>query len=126
MLHFLVYAGPAFLLLMLPSPSLALILPSIPDFLNSALASPLIGLVNASSKSGLPALISNYSLNVSYSTPVCDGNLLGFDMNRYSCLQAWNTIPTTQRSINFGDRLDGTFDVQLPRRFSGRECLVVF
>ena len=110
MLHFLVYTGPAFLLLI--SPSLALILPSIPDFTSSA-----IGLVNASSRPGL---------NVSYSAPVCDGNLLGFDMNRYSCLQAWNSIPTSRRPMTFGDRLDGTFDVQLPRRFSGRECLVVF
>ena len=52
--------------------------------------------------------------------PVCNGTLLGYDMNRYSCLQAWGTIPTHRESLTFGDRKRG-FDVGLPHRFSGRK-----
>ena len=55
--------------------------------------------------------------------PTCNGDLLGFDMNSYSCLQAWNSIPPGSRDTTFGG--GGDFDVRLPRRFSGRECVVL-
>lgn len=77
--------------------------------------------VPASPVPDFSALTSDTSLAADGPGPVCNGSLLGFDMNRYSCLQAWNTIPTTYQQLTFGDRLNGTFDVQLPRRFSGRE-----
>ena len=53
--------------------------------------------------------------------PFCDGGLLGYDMNRYSCLEAMYKIPSTPKARIFGDRAHGDFDVQLPRRFSSRE-----
>lgn len=71
-------------------------------------------------------LASNYSSYAQNANPVCDGGLLGFDVNRYSCLQAWNMIPNDPQQLTFGDRLSGTFDVQLPRRFSGREFILFF
>ncbi|KAF6219709.1 hypothetical protein HO133_003534 [Letharia lupina] len=46
-------------------------------------------------------------------------------MNRYSCLQAFNTIPTIRQPLTFGDRSNGTFNVQLPRRFSGPDATCV-
>ena len=55
--------------------------------------------------------------------PVCNGSLLGFDLNRYSCLEAWNTIPLDRAPVTFGERMHGTFDVGLPRRFSGCKCV---
>ena len=57
--------------------------------------------------------------------PVCNGRLLGYDMNRYSCLQAWGTIPINRDRLTFGDR-NTIFDVKLPRRFSGREYSHIF
>ena len=84
--------------------------------MNKALPAPTLLTPN------IPASISNYSLAAENAIPVCKGNLLGFDMNRYSCVQALNTIPVGHLPRTFGDRSDGTFDVQLPRRFSGREC----
>ena len=69
----------------------------------------------------VPGLKTNSSLDAGDPpVPVCDGDLLGFDMNRYSCLQAWSTIPTGYRIVSFGDR-GGSYNVQLPRRFSGRK-----
>lgn len=51
--------------------------------------------------------------------PVCNGTLLGYDMNRYSCLQTWRTIPIDREPLTFGDR-NTVFDVKLPRRFTSR------
>ena len=73
-----------------------------------------------------PALESNTSRALTLPDPVCNGTLLGYNMNRYSCLQAWNTIPTGTAPVSFGDRAHGFFEVPLPRRFSGRECDVFF
>lgn len=82
--------------------------------------------VSASSIPDFSILTSNTSPATENSAPVCNGNLLGFDMNRYSCLQAWSTIPINFQQLTFGDRLNGTFDVQLPRRFSGPDgtCVI--
>lgn len=57
--------------------------------------------------------------------PVCNGTLLGYDMNRYSCLQAWGTIPISRNTLTFGDR-NRIFDVKLPRRFSSRQYSLLF
>lgn len=127
MFLFMMYTGCN--LLLLTSPTLALHLPSSPHSTSSAPVPlptnktlPALALITPDFSN----LTSNYSLGVDRSAPVCDGNLLGFDLNRYSCLQAWNTIPTNSLRLNFGDRLSGTFDVQLPRRFSGRKCVLIF
>lgn len=57
--------------------------------------------------------------------PFCNGTLLGYDMNRYSCLQAWGTIPINRDRLTFGDR-NTIFDVKLPRRFSSRQYSLLF
>lgn len=57
--------------------------------------------------------------------PVCNGTLLGYDMNRYSCLQTWGTIPISRNTMTFGDR-NTIFDVKLPRRFSSRQYSLLF
>lgn len=126
-MSFILYTG--HLLLLLTPSTLALTLPTIRDFTNSPLLAPptnktTLGLVSLTAD--FVPLTPSLSLHADNADPYCDGNLLGFDMNRYSCLQAWNTIPTTNRQLTFGDRLSGTFDVQLPRRFSGRECVAFF
>lgn len=115
-------------ILLLGCSTLALHLPPVPIVVSSMPLPVLLPTnktspVPASSVPDFSALPSNSSLDVDHPVPVCDGNLLGFDMNRYSCLQAWNTIPTGGQLLTFGDRLDGTFNVQLPRRFSGRKCV---
>ena len=95
--------------------ALALTMPYIQDLTNSE------PLTLSSLTLDVPDLKTNFSLDAGdRPVPVCDGNLLGFDMNRYSCLQAWSTIPTSYRIVSFGDR-GGSYNVQLPRRFSGRE-----
>ena len=84
-----------------------------------------IDLVNVSNTTNVSATTSLNSSSVgAFSDPVCDGNLLGFDMNRYSCLQAWDTIPVSNRIISFGNRSEKNIDVWVPRRFSSRKCLV--
>lgn len=123
-----IYLCSIFLLLLICS-TLALHLPPVPNVVSSM---PLPILLPTNKTSPVPAspvpdfsiMPSNSSLDANHLAPVCDGNLLGFDMNRYSCLQAWNTIPTGGQLLSFGDRLNGTFNVQLPRRFSGRECVI--
>ena len=108
--------------------TLALNLPPTRDFTNSAQPVPSINRTFP----GPASLIldsdatSNYSLYAQNANPVCNGSLLGFDMNRYSCLEAWNTIPTYNQKLSFGDRLSGNFDVQLPYRFIGREHILFF
>ena len=79
--------------------------------------------VPASPVPDFSALTSDISLAAEGPDPVCNGDLLGFDMIRYNCFQALQKIPTTEGQRSFGDRLNGTFQTQLPRRFSGRECI---
>ena len=104
--------------------ALTLTLPSI-----RSSSGPPITLLTTSSISTAPAsltldllaLTENFSYGLDL--PTCNGSLLGFDMNRYSCLQAMNTIPLTVLPVTFGTRGKGSFDVQLPRRFSSRKCV---
>ena len=126
MFPFMFYIG--CISLLLTSVTLTLTLPPFQDLTSSLLlASPINETFQrpASPPHDLPALISNFSFDADNSAPVCNGNLLGFDMNRYSCLQAFNKIPTIRQPLTFGDRSNGTFNVQLPRRFSGRECIAL-
>lgn len=91
--------------------------PELPDFLES---SP-----PTSKRSLKPASLTLASPSDNLPKPTCNGSLLGFDLKRYSCLEAWSTIPVNLDIVTFGDRLDKrNFDVQLPRRFSGCECIV--
>ena len=118
-----IHVGCTFLLVL--PPTIVLGLPYIPDLTSSSLfSSPANKTFPAAASTTIGSSASSSNYSTGNPAPVCDGNLLGFDMNRYSCLQAWNTIPSNYRLLTFGDRLDGTFDVQLPRRFSGREYLL--
>ena len=74
----------------------------------------------------LPDGAPNSLIGSDLADPVCNGGLLGFDLNRYSCLEAWNTIPLDRVPVTFGERMHGIFDVGLPRRFSGCECVSFF
>ena len=117
------------ILLLVPSTS-ALYLADAPASINSLPASPPtneLKLVNVSSTTNVSAATSLNSFGVGdFSDPVCDGNRLGFDMNRYSCSQAWYTIPTSDSVISFGNRSEKNIDVWVPRRFSSRKCFVFF
>lgn len=124
MFSFLMHTGGTFLLL--TCSTLALHIPSVPVLVSSSpptlpLPANISVPVPASPVPDFSASTSNFSHAANSHAPVCNGNILGFDMARYSCLQAWNTIPTGRGHLTFGDRLNGSFDVQLPRRFSGRE-----
>lgn len=126
MFPFKPYTGHTFLLLLPVATTFTI--PSIHNFTgSSSLALPTNETFTGPALllNDIPAVTSNLSLDADNAVPVCDGNLLGFDMNRYSCLQAWNRIPDGYEQLTFGDRLNGRFDVQLPRRFSGRECPVL-
>ena len=117
------------------SPSILLLVPSTralyladpPASINTPQASPPaidIELVNVSSTTNVSATKSLNSSSVgAFSNPVCDGNLLGFDMNRYSCLEAWYTIPSSSRTLSFGSMVESEIEVYVPRRFSSRKCL---
>ena len=61
-----------------------------------------------------------------YPDPVCNGDLLGFDMDPLRCLEAWRTMPQSYKVQRFGERFARTFDfdVLLPRRFSSRKSVV--
>ena len=114
----------------LPSPVvLALNLVSIPELTNNP---PYLPPANTTISIPAPAthdfsyLTSNLSLKARNADPVCNGSLLGVDLDRSSCLQAWATIPTVRQRVGFGDRSDGRFEVPLPRRFSGRKYTIFF
>ena len=116
------------ILLLLILFTLALTLPSTQDFTSPP---PIVSSINRKSPKSAPLILdllstSNSSLHTQNTDPVCNGSLLGFDMNRYSCLQTLNTIPTHMGALTFGDRLNGRFDVPLPRRFTSRKCVVFF
>lgn len=70
----------------------------------------------------IPAVARRYPLGPGLPDPTCNGNLLGFDMNRYSCLQAWNIIPVSGHEVTFGERFSDDSEVELPRRYSSRKC----
>ena len=115
-------------ILLLVQSTYALYLADPPASINSLPASPPaneLELVNVSSTTNISATTLNYAPGVgAIVDPVCNGSLLGFDMNRLSCLQAWNTIPTTSNELSFGNRSEGRYNVELPRRFSSRKCLI--
>ena len=108
------------------SPSLALTLQLVSNLtlsalpINKTLPGPASLLLNVSAVGG------KYPLGPELPDPTCDGRLLGFDLHKYSCLQAWNTIPLSEHDVRLGERLGDDFDVKLPRRFAGRKCTVLF
>ena len=127
MFPFVVYSGCTFLPLI--TLSRAAKLPSLPDLTSLAPLSPSTNktfLVDPSTTPDFSALTLTNSLGADNADPVCNGSLLGYDVNKYSCLQSLCTIPTSRREYTFGDRSNGTFDVQLPRRFSGRKWVLSF
>lgn len=74
----------------------------------------------------VPGVAGRYPLGPGLPDLTCNGNLLGFDMNRYSCLQAWNTIPLSRHEVTFGERFSDDSEVKLPRRYSSREFFVLY
>ena len=108
------------------SPSLALTLQPVSSLTltasptNKTLPGPALLLLNVSAVGG------KYPLGPDLPDPTCNGELLGFDLNRYSCLQAWSTIPLSKDDVRFEERSSNDFDVKLPRRFAGRKCFVLF
>ena len=83
-------------------------------------------LVNASTVPDFPASIPGFSAGPNAPAPTCDGDLLGYGLNKYSCAEARSEIPVDNRLLTFGDRSNKTYDVRLPRRFSGRESFAFF
>ena len=105
--------------------TLALTLPPIQGFFGP----PTTLSTTSSTSPGPPSLtldIPALPLNLSHNddSVICNGGLLGFDMNRYACLEAVGSIPLTTRPVTFGERGKGTFEVQLPRRFSSRKFVI--
>ena len=72
----------------------------------------------------VPAVAGKLPLGPDLPDPTCNGDLLGFDLNRYSCLQAWNVIPVSNYEVTFGEKFVDDAEVKIPRRYSGRKCLV--
>lgn len=59
--------------------------------------------------------------------PKYDGDRFGFNISRISCNEAYTRItwPAMTGELTFGDRAQGTWDVQLPfRSLSGKSCIV--
>ena len=104
-----------FTLIALLSPTLALGLPSTPTHV------PLFALNNrsASFASSVSGILSNSSEDLADSLPlaVCNGSLLGTNLNRGSCFKALQTIGSTKGRQVFGDRAFGNYDIPLPRRY---------
>ena len=71
-----------------------------------------------------PAVAGKLPLGPDLPDTICNGDLLGFDLNRYSCLQAWNIIPVTKYDVMFGEKYVDDAEVKIPRRYSGRKSLV--
>ena len=74
----------------------------------------------------VPGVAGRLPIGPDLPEPTCNGDLLGFDLNRYSCVQAWNIIPVGTYDVTFGEKFDGDTEVKIPRRYSGRKCLVFF
>lgn len=74
----------------------------------------------------LPTLIFNTSNDIGASLPhpVCNGALLGTNLHRSSCFQAWHSIPLSKGRREFGDRAFGSIDIPLPRRFISGMSLI--
>ena len=108
------------------SPSVALALQPVSSL--TLLASPTNKTLPgpASLSLDVPAVEGKYPLGPDLADPTCKGSLFGFDLNRYSCLQAWSTIPLLEDDVRFGERFGDDLNVKLPRRFAGRRCIVLF
>lgn len=107
-------------------PSLALTLQPIPDVSSLTLsASGTNKTLSGPALPESPAVAGKYPLGPELGDPTCNGDLLGFDVNRYSCLQAWNTIPLSGYDVTFGERFLDDSEVKIPRRYSSRKCLVI-
>ena len=47
----------------------------------------------------------------------CRGQKYGYNLNRTSCDEVWNQIPTDSEDLSFGARTVGTFERPLPYRY---------
>ena len=84
-----------------------------------------------SPQSALPPYISaalssatgnaNFSNAQANAPPVCNGALLGYQLTKSTCFQAWSRIPTTDLTKLFQDRGFGASQVALPRRYIDRK-----
>ena len=108
-------------------PSLALTLQPIPNLSSLTLSASRTNKTSpgpASLSLDVPTVAGKYPIGPQLPDPTCNGPLLGFDLNRQSCLEAWNTIPLTKYDVTFGKKYSDEAEVKLPRRYIGRECLV--
>lgn len=62
----------------------------------------------------------------SMAAPVCNGSILGENLNLHSCWDAHNQIVSLGNTqFSFGERDTGTYDILLPRRFMSCKSLVL-
>ena len=107
--------------------SLALTLPPIPNVSSLTLSTSGTNKTFPGSASLLldvPAVAVKFPIGPELPEPTCNGDLLGFDLNKYSCLQTWNLIPVSKYEVTFGEKFVGDSEVKIPRRYSGRKYLV--
>ena len=105
--------------------SLALTLQPIPDVSSLTLSASRTNKTSAGPASlslDVPALAGKYPIGPRLQDPTCNGSLLGFNLDRQSCLEAWSTIPLTKYDVTFGQKYSDEAEVKLPRRYSGRKC----
>ena len=91
--------------------------------LGPAAPNPVINIPESSHPSSLQLLnLSNNSndadiVNATSSEVKCRGQKYGYNLNRTSCDEVWNQIPTDFENLSFGARTAGTFERPLPYRY---------
>ncbi|KAF6231455.1 hypothetical protein HO173_010416 [Letharia columbiana] len=89
-----------------PSPNLAISVPS------SSTSSTLDLLNLSSSANNLQLVNTTANENIK-----CDGKYWGYHLNKASCEEAWNQMPTDNQFVSFGARRMGHFERPLPYRY---------
>ncbi|KAM0802355.1 hypothetical protein BDR22DRAFT_887592 [Usnea florida] len=88
-----------------------------------AAPNPIINIPVSSHPSSLQLLnLSNNAndadlVNATSGEVKCRGQAYGYNLNRTSCDEVWNQIPTDSEDLSFGARTAGTFQRPLPYRY---------
>lgn len=93
-----------------PSPNLAISVPS------SSTSSTLDLLNFSSSANNLQHVNTTADENIR-----CNGRYWGYHLNKTSCEEAWNKMPTDNQFVSFGARRMGYFERPLPYRYLSGE-----
>ena len=56
-------------------------------------------------------------VDVAFGTIRCDGGNYGYNLDKTSCEEAWEKIPTDSAILSFGSRAKGSFERPLPYRY---------